>query len=126
MCYILCCVIYGMVVFTHPTDPGMDVLPFLSAENGGKTWGPIQQLLAVVLGMGKSLSGSIPIQRSTSLAPVPCHSHWQSQSTQAGMGLLGQEDPAALSFPNILQFFHLPQIDSVLLPSALFHRSAHL
>lgn len=60
MCYILCFVIYGMVVFTYPTDPGVQVLPFLSAENGGKT-----------LRAFSAAPGSAPGVGSPSLAPSP-------------------------------------------------------
>lgn len=60
MCYIVYFVIYGMVVFAHPTDPAVQALLFLSPENGGETVRAFPAVLAVVPGMG-----------SASLAPSP-------------------------------------------------------
>lgn len=67
-----------------------------------KLQGPFQQHLAEVPRMG-----------SPSLAPSPSRGApaWPlSHATATGRGRahrLGQEEPSALSFPNMLQFFHL-------------------
>lgn len=89
MCYIVYFVIYGMVVFAHPTDPAVQALLFLSPENGGETVRAFPAVLAVV----PSPSRAVPAW------PCPCHRHWESPSTWAGMGTAGAGGAFCLIFP---------------------------